>query len=221
MAAEARPISLCESAMPQIRPLKPDDKDTLYHIALKTGDGGADATPLYADGRLMGHVYAGPYATLCPEMALIAEDEDGVGGYVLGATDTRAFEARLEADWWPRLRRDYPDPGGDPSGWSADQRRAHLIHHPRLAPDEVVRDHPAHLHMNLLPRMQGKGVGGRLLEAWLARARGRSAAAAHVGVGVLNARGMAFWTARGFAEITRGRDAGSAGTIWLGRRIAG
>ncbi len=36
-----------------------------------------------------------PYARFSPECCLVAEDRQGVAGYILGAVDTRAFEALL------------------------------------------------------------------------------------------------------------------------------
>src|SRR5579864_9171513 len=95
---------------PRIRDARPADLDDLYEIALATGDSGQDAAHLYCDPKLVGHLYAAPYAVLAPEFALVIEDGASVGGYIVGALDTLAFEARLEAEWWPALRRAYPDP---------------------------------------------------------------------------------------------------------------
>src|SRR5690349_237384 len=87
--------------MVEIRAFRPDDLDDLYRICLATAAGGAAA---YHDRKLVGHVYAAPYAVLSPESVFVAEDTREVGGYIVGAPDTRDFEAQLEAKWWPRLR---------------------------------------------------------------------------------------------------------------------
>src|SRR5580700_2330225 len=92
----------------RIRPYRPSDLDELYRICLLTGDAGQDATPLYQDPRLLGHIFAAPYGILEPSLAFVAEDAVGVGGYIVGALDTQAFEARLESEWWPGLRGRYP-----------------------------------------------------------------------------------------------------------------
>ncbi len=99
------------------------DIAALYAISLATGDRGENAARLYRDPRMLGHIYAAPYLTLCPEDCIVAEDGNGVGGYIVGTLDTRDFEARLEQDWWPALRRRYPAPEGEPKRWDADQRR--------------------------------------------------------------------------------------------------
>ena len=84
--------------------MRPDDLGALYEIALATGDNGQDASGQHQDGRMVGHIYAAPYATLEPGSAFVAEDRQGVAGYIVGTHDTDAFEARMEAEWWPPLR---------------------------------------------------------------------------------------------------------------------
>src|SRR3979490_2744162 len=115
--------------MAEIRNYRPGDLGALYRICLETGDAGKDATQIYRDPRVLGHVYAAPYGVHAPESALVAEDEQGVGGYILGPVDTRAFEKTLEAFWWPKLRDVYADPSAKTAAsWSADERMHYLIH---------------------------------------------------------------------------------------------
>ncbi len=56
----------------------------------------------------MGHIYSAPYANLQSDLCLVAEDESGVAGFIVGAADTWAWERRLEQEWWPRLRQHIP-----------------------------------------------------------------------------------------------------------------
>ena len=135
-----------------IREFRAGDEAAIYDICLRTGASGEDATHLYSDPDLLGHVFAGPYLKLCPEFASVVEEDGDVLGYILGAPDTRAFEARCEAEWWPPLRGRYPDPG---IPMTPDERMMHAIHHFAPAPDEIVAGYPSHLHIDLLPRTQG------------------------------------------------------------------
>jgi ribosomal protein S18 acetylase RimI-like enzyme len=190
--------------MTRIRPYRPDDLDGLYAISLATGDNGRDASAAYADPRMVGHIYSAPYATLAPELALVVEDDEGVGGYIVGALDTHAFEQQLERDWWPALRARYADPSGTPpQTWSADQKRAFQIHHPGRTPRRVSEPWPAHLHINLYPRLQGQGWGKALIDRWLATAAEAGARGVHLGVGAANAGGIGFYRAYGFTEFER------------------
>lgn len=204
--------------MPVIRPYQASDLDALHAISLATADAGGDAARLYRDGRLVGAIYAAPYAVLAPDLALVAVDAEGVAGFVLGAVDTAAWEERLERCWWPALRRQYPatpDPAGR-GGWTADQRRIAMIHHPERAPGPVVQAHPAHLHLNLLPRLQGRGIGTRLFRAWERLAAAQGASALHVGVNRANRRALGFWGRLGFRTVTP-PELAEGRTVWMGR----
>lgn len=197
-----------------IRDVRPGDVEALYHIALKTGDAGQDATALYQDARLVGHVYSAPYALLSPETSLVVEDDEGVAGYIVGALDTRAFEALVEAKWWPELRPLYADPSDTPhETWNADQLRAYLIHHPHRTPDRIVENHPSHLHINLLPRLQGQDMGRRLMDRWLQTMWQAGSRGVHLGVSTMNARAIKFYEAYGFSPIERDEK---RKTIWYG-----
>lgn len=197
-----------------VRPVRPADLDAIYHVALKTGANGTDATALHRDPKLIGHIFAAPYAWLEPESAFVVEDGEGVGGYIVGTADTRAFEARLEAEWWPDLRARYTAPVTPPETWNADELRSWSIHNPGRAPARIVDPYPAHLHINLLPHLQGRGLGRRLIDRWLARMRELGAPGAHLGVGAANARGIAFYRAYGFRELESAKPPRQ--TIWFG-----
>jgi len=182
----------------EIRPYRPPDLDDLYRICLATGDAGADASDMYRDPKLVGHLYAAPYGVLSPDTAFVVEDDEGVGGYIVGAPDTRAFAARQEAEWWPRLRPHYADPSKTPhQDWNADQRAAYLIHHPFPAPRRVVEPFPSHLHINLLPRLQGQDLGRRLIDLMLETLRAKGSRGVHLGVNSANARAIRFYLAYG------------------------
>jgi GNAT superfamily N-acetyltransferase len=198
-----------------IRPFRADDLDALYAISLATGFEGGDASHLYADPKLMGHIYAAPYALLEPALALVVEDGEGVAGFAVGTTDTAMWERRLEESWWPALRQRYAMPAQkDVAQWTADQRRAFMIHRPSSTPAIVARLYPAHLHMNLLPRLQRQGVGAKLFARWTEAA---STQTLHVAVNRANTSAFGFWRRMGFSDLVLdGLPEGR--TVWLGRR---
>ncbi len=193
-----------------LRRYEPGDRAALYDICLRTGAAGGDATDLYAVPALLGEVYVGPYVELQPELAFVLDDGAGPGGYVLGALDTRAFEARCEREWWPQLRARYPSSG--PAEGSADAHLVRLIHRPPSAPDGVVASHPSHLHIDLLPTWQSGGWGRRLIERLLVALHEAGSPGVHLGVGTDNPRAVGFYRHLGFTEL---EAAGS--TLFLGR----
>jgi GNAT superfamily N-acetyltransferase len=204
--------------MLRIRPFDPDDLDALYEISLATGLAGGDASHLYADPKLMGHIYSAPYALLEPELALMVEDEKGVAGFAVGTIDTRTWEQKLERAWWPSLRKQYAKPAQvDASGWTPDQRRAFMIHSPTPTPPAVAVRYPAHLHINLLPRLQKRGVGTALFRQWLVVANEHGAKSLHVGINRANVGAVEFWGRMGFDDLVlEGLPEGR--TVWKGRQ---
>ena len=204
-----------ESQTVEIRAFRPADLEELYRICLATGAGGDDASALYRDPSLVGHVYAAPYAVLSPLTVFVAEDNHGVGGYIVGAPDTRDFETRLEAEWWPSLRKLYRDPSGTPSAeWTNDQYMSYRIHHPSRTASAIAVPYPAHLHINLVRHIRGSGVGRRLMERWLAAVRDMGARGAHLAVGRGNHRAMRFYRACGFRELEQSSRPPSA-AVWF------
>ena len=173
---------------------------------------------LYDDPRMIGHIYSAPYLKLAPELCFVAVDELGVAGFIVGAKDTLSFERLLEDAWWPVLRAAYDAPNEDsPDDWSADQRRRFMIHHPERTPAGLARTHPAHLHMNLLPRIQGRGIGPKLLKLWFDKARELGVTAVRVGANVNNTGAVRFWKKQGFKTLDGPTDLPLGRTIWLGR----
>lgn len=202
--------------MLNIRQANRSDLDALYRISLETGDIGEDATHLYADPKMMGHIYSAPYLLLEPDLAIVIERDNQVAGYCVGTADTLNFEARLETNWWPALRNKYLKPDENTrSTWSVDERRSQMIHLPESVPLPIVGKYPAHLHMNLLPVIQGQRLGGRLLEAWINRASKFGVTAAHIGANANNARAIRFWGKQGFKDI----PLSTSRTRWMGWMI--
>ena len=176
----------------------------MYDICLRTGASGEDATGEYRDPNLLGAVFVGPYVRLAPSLAFVGEDESGVAGYVLGVPDTRPFEKACEREWWPALRARYPLGTFPPN--SPDDRILRLIHAPPEASEDVVERYPAHLHIDLLPRLQGRGYGRRLLETLFAALSSVGVPAVHLGVGATNTNAIAFYEHMGFTLVHRYAD---------------
>jgi ribosomal protein S18 acetylase RimI-like enzyme len=190
----------------RIRPYRPDDLDDLYRVCLRTADSGQDATALFRDPMLPGHMYAAPYAVLEPSLTFVAVGQDGVSGYVVGALDSVGFAQRLEERWWPGLRPRYPDPSASlpEDRWTRDQQIAYRMHHPYPVPAELAVRYPSHLHINLLPPLQGQGAGRRLIQTLTGALRAQRSPGLHLHVGVANPRAAGFYVRVGFTEIPSG-----------------
>lgn len=206
--------------MINIRSIHSQDIESLYAISLATGAIGKDASSLYRDGRLIGHIYVGPYAVLTPSSCFVAVQGDEVVGFVVGTLDTTLFECRLENEWWPKLRDQYPDPDIEQSdSWDADEKRSFMIHHPKRTPGEILVGYPSHVHLNLLPKAQRKGIGRSLLKMWVSQAEELGACGVHVGVNAQNQNAQLFWQAQCFSNLDDLIVDIENTTLWLGRKL--
>ena len=200
----------------EIRPARAGDEAGAYYVCLKTGDHGADGESFYRDDPdALGRIYVGPYLAYEPGLSLVLDDGRGVAGYALGAFDSRTFYARYEAEWRPGLCARFPAPSGDPARWTRVEQAHHTYHHPDYFCPEPYEAYPSHLHIDLLPRAQGRGCGRRMLERIMESLRMRGSPGAHLGVSPLNARAIGFYQHLGFRELTRVGRADD-GCIYMG-----
>jgi ribosomal protein S18 acetylase RimI-like enzyme len=202
-----------------IRDARPEDRAAAYYICLKTGDHGRDGEPYYADDPdALGRIFVGPYLAFEPALGLMLEDEAGVCGYAFGALDSRVFYARYEAEWRPQLCASHPMPQGDPITWTRAQVVHSWYHHPDYFCPEPYDSHPSHMHIDLLERAQGHGLGRRMMEDVMERLRRGGSPGVHLGVSVRNAPAIGFYRKLGFREIVRvGTD--TDGVLYMGKAL--
>ena len=196
-----------------IRAARRADLPALYDVVLKTANNGGDATALHRLPDVQGDVYLGPYVTLEPDFAFLLADDQGTAGFVVGARNSRAFEARLERDWWPQIRRKYED-AASADLLPDDRRILGLIDTPHQAPEAILQDYPSHLHIDILPRQQGKGNGRKLIETLFDALAAAGSPGVHLFVGARNHPAIAFYRHVGFDEFAR-----DAGAIGMCRRL--
>lgn len=178
-----------------LRWARPSDRTAVGEICRRTGDAGQDATGTLVHGELYGLLWAEQYVVHAPTFALMA-DLDGVPqGYVLAAPDTVAFETLLEATWWPTLRTQYPLPG---DGTEVDRQLIAHLHQPPRTPPSVTDRYPAHLHIDLLPPLQGRGLGRRMITAIEQRLAEAGSVGVHLGVDPRNAHAIGFYEHLGY-----------------------
>jgi ribosomal protein S18 acetylase RimI-like enzyme len=202
-----------------IRSYRPGDEPGANHVCFKTGDYGKDGEPFYReDPDALGRIFVEPYLAYEPKFALILEDGQGVCGYAMGALDSRVFFDRYEREWRPGLCSRFPEPTGDPASWSRVQTVYSWYHHPDYFMPEPYDRYPSHLHIDLLPRAQGRGFGRRMLGEVMDRLRACGSPGAHLGVSVPNVAAFEFYKHLGFVELVRVGD-GADGCIYMGKSL--
>jgi len=181
-----------------IRPYHPSDLSALYRICLQTGDSGSDATDLYQDPELIGHFYAGPYAVIEPDLCFVLCCAGEPCGYIIGTRNSEMFYQKCEQEWFPVLRRRYPLPEEQDN--SKDAHMIRLLHQ-GIKPQADLLDYPAHLHIDILPKGQGKGAGRNLINTLINRLKELKIPALHLQVGKSNEGAVKFYERVGFHRI--------------------
>lgn len=193
--------------MIQIRQAELCDLPSIYRICLQTGESGSDATGLFDNPDLLGHVYAGPYFAFSPEFSFVAVDELGVAGYILAIPNATEFAKWAETNWWPSLREQYPIQDAS----TQDAQMIRQIHEPPQPPASILNRFPAELHIDLLPRVQGQGIGRKLMETALAKLRQVGISGVHLGVDALNTNAIGFYRHLGFQTVLQDQQ-----VVWFG-----
>ncbi|TRM67663.1 acyl-CoA N-acyltransferase [Schizophyllum amplum] len=192
-----------------IRKATEDDTVALSRICLLTADAGKSAETLHEFGALPGLVFAVPYVTLPTTWAFVLQDDDtgAAVGYVVGSTDTRAFEAYAQEHWWPRWAAEYPP---ERMTRPADVKYAHLLQNMFTASEACMGFAPAHLHINILDAYQDKGWGRRLIERAVEHLKGEGIEGVWLGMDPRNMSARTFYEKLGFREI-EGADKNNMG----------
>ncbi len=201
------------SSRASIRPAVPDDEAALLDICLRTADRGQDGSSRYSDPRLPGLLWAVPYLRFCPEHAFVLTRNGEVVGYSVATADTKAYESRLHGDWWPGLRAELRS---FQPATPEDRGVADFLAAPAVTPDGIAGPFPAHLHINLLPHMQGGGHGSTLLRHQLDSLAAAGRRGVHLGIDPRNEAVTDFYRRFGFREIARNPSIVMARTLQAG-----
>lgn len=178
------------------------DYAALNRVCLLTGDSGKDATAREDDPDLLGLIYAVPYQVFSPDFAFVVQGPSGVCGYVLGTPSSERFYAWVDREWFPPLARRVDDPGPDENRWVGSDWARYAIHHPQFVYPRVLRDYPAHGHIDLLPEARGRKIGSRAMRLMMGRLKHAGIAGMHLQVSPSNEGALAFYRALGFEQLT-------------------
>jgi len=194
-----------------IRRYEQRDHDAVYDICVRTADAGGDARGMYSSDELMPDLFAGPYLFLQPDFCWVLDDGEQAAGYVIGTPDTAGFVRAYREGWTPRMARRYPRPP-DPPLTPQDEMVA-MFYSPEVMVWPGLAEYPAHLHIDLLPHVQGSGYGRQLIGTFSAAARAAGAPGVHLAVVKDNVRALGFYHHLGFRQLP---VADQAPVVYLG-----
>ncbi|GAA2232261.1 hypothetical protein GCM10010413_33390 [Promicromonospora sukumoe] len=192
---------------PFIRQYRVADRDDVADICVRTAAAGGDARGVYSSDLIMPDVYALPYVDHSPDLAWVVEHEGRAAGYVVAVDDTQAFAQWWANEWTPGFVARHPAPGPD-TGHHPGYTEAQLLRD-GADPDRMVRGlrhgeletHPAHLHIDLLPVLQRRGLGSRLIDTLRTALAERGVPGVHLGYAAENTSAAKFYDRYGFQEL--------------------
>ena len=187
-----------------IRSYKSADTSAAYEICLKTGNSGQDATHLFSDPLVLGHIYVGPYMEFEPQSVFILEDDQGPCGYIMGVLDSQTYYQWMHSEWLPNIRVDYKKPTGDPDTWNETEKITNLLFHPLS--QRSLPAFPSHLHIDLLSRAQGKGQGKLMMDRFIDYLRYNKISGVHLELSSKNDRAFNFYRKYGMQELDRNNE---------------
>jgi hypothetical protein len=167
------------------RPLGIADWKAIRRICCMTGAPGGN--PIGEERWLFfEELWVAPYERFAPDWAYVLRSPSGIVGYLLSAPDTPAFEHKQRAhrrELWDRVSSGrFPETsdsrafsermaGKEPWPEECFSRQSHAL---------LLREYPAHLHINLTSGARGNGWGGRMIDGLCDDLRIRSIPGVHL-----------------------------------------
>jgi ribosomal protein S18 acetylase RimI-like enzyme len=199
-----------------VRPLQKKDRDAIEDICYRTGYHGEDLTGTgrFNDRHLFGLLFSLYYTYHERANSFVAEERDPgrisgrIAGYILGTLDTAALEKRFSRLWTARIAAR----GILATWWRYGESFRALWHFSRVVGtfpslSHIHEEYPAHLHINLLPEYQRRGIGGRLMSALEMHVKAAGVPGIHLVTSDRNIKAVPFYRAHGYrivAELSPG-----------------
>jgi ribosomal protein S18 acetylase RimI-like enzyme len=186
-----------------------DYEKDIINICYRTGFYGEDLTEkrLFKDKKLFAMRFVLHYTHFQPEYCFVYKVDERVVGYLVGTDDTKRQGADFLKTMHPRiLRRMYLY-----SWWySLDSfylMKRFLQSDTEIPLDDSIIDmYPAHLHMNVLPGFQSRGIGQQLLDTFVAAMRARGVPGIHLGTSSANVKAVPFYEKNKFILLRQYAD---------------
>ena len=181
-----------------IRQAQQADLPYIYDICLRTGLSGKDASSAVSDKYMIGQYFAAPYIYYEIDLCLVVTKDSIPMGYIVGTSNSSAFYSWMNSNWLPQIRRMYPEGMKPVSNFESFIIKT--IHKDCFLAD-FLKEYPAHLHIDILPQLQGQGTGKKLMAEFIDILKIKNSAGLHLSVGEKNVRAIKFYEKSGFSHL--------------------
>lgn len=136
-----------------------------------------------------------------PESVLVAEAEGQIVGALLGSVDATRPERVYRRHIQPRVIWRYLSGAYGWPGWLPSVLRTEWAQRHTIFPEVDLDQHPAHLHIGLLPAWRRRGIGTRLMAGYADYLVGRGVPGYHLYAASFHPLGMAFYRKLGLEKL--------------------
>ncbi len=194
-----------------IRKLRPEDEEAVLTICFLTLDNNNEK---YRE--LSGLHWAVPYLRYELENCFaVADAEDIPVGYILSSPEAKnfrkLFRPRMKKEIKQALRKQRKE---FPLGMYI-REYIESVHYTNSLPRNMEQQYPAHLHINILPEHQGKGLGVMLIKSLVDHLKDMGCSGVHLGVSRNNTGAIRFYERTGFKLLKKRRF----GTLYYGLKL--
>ncbi len=186
-----------------IRAFKPADRPMIRKIFKDTAFHSESYNHFFDDGEWLADIMTSGYTDFEPESSFVAEQNGDIIGYLTGTLDTARYERRWVFRILPRVALRFFSGGTwiNARAWSffLNGFKSGLKREQKI-PKNLVRDYPAHFHINLSAQARGGGVGTKLAERFFAHMKSRDVLSGHVRTATKEPR-QRFFASLGFQPL--------------------
>jgi ribosomal protein S18 acetylase RimI-like enzyme len=179
-----------------IEKFKPEYTRDIINICYRTGFYGGDLSrkKIFGDKKLFAMRFVLHYTRFQPEYCFVYKTDGNVVGYIVGTDNTKKQEIDFLETMYPKIRRRMYLFTRWYSFNSFHRMKGFLMSDSEPEEDDTIAEmYPAHLHMNVLPGFQSRGIGQQLLNAFIAAMRNKGIPGIHLGTSSANTKAVPFY----------------------------
>jgi ribosomal protein S18 acetylase RimI-like enzyme len=192
-----------------IKKYKSKYRNNLIDICYKTGWSGEDLTGknIFNDKKSFAMVYVLYYIEHEPDNCFVALENGNVIGYVIGTVNTSNQKEFFRKKIYPKivLRKIFI------TSWKYPESVKNLTQLLKTTiasnmDKKILLNYPAHLHINVLKKHQGKGIGSMMLTKFIEHMKQNEIAGIHLGTSSQNQKAISFYKKFGFIKLKESSD---------------
>ncbi len=189
----------------KVRPYHAGDRPAVRAIALATADRGRPGGWLFPHPEVTADLLTRYYTDFEPPASWVAELDGRVVGYVAGSLYPRQHRRVMRRQVIPRAVLWSVLRGGlwHRRSWQWAWAATFTALRYGLPPTITEEEYPAHIHVNVLPLAQGRGVGKALAHCFLTHAAEAGCPGVYAKVRGDNQRARRFFAQLGFRPLLR------------------